>query len=388
MTRKTEITNLVEAGSFATEKERQLKRALLELLVKKGHPLYAKRLALLDVVIVPLIENPNMTAAISFDTGTVFISEGFLNCGQQTFNQLDVLMRHELAHNLLMHQVRMLHKFMEIFGVDEETAKHIMHSSLHGLLNIIEDYEISNTRYTQADKDIVRHMMLNGRLISGLVTEDHRPGWQNMPVIQMFEELDKELEQLHQAILNDPAWSPTDHISNDGARAVAPYLKSKPTDNSIIPLPIDKFIKTKAFKRLSPFFQKVTISLFNAYSTYTPNELHSIIIEIQKTSAFKAYAFKDKSDKPIDAVVYTPEDKVWAINVLLALAGQLKPINNNQEKVEAQVDQKSDTYVDTYNKVIKAFNNKKYDSKTLAALRRHILQGKVDLTYTKHDLGD
>lgn len=38
------------------------------------------------------------------------------------------------------------------------------------------DDEISNKKYTDEDKEIVRNMWLNGRLIGGLVTEDHRDG--------------------------------------------------------------------------------------------------------------------------------------------------------------------------------------------------------------------
>lgn len=385
------ITNLVEAGSFATEKERQLKRALLELLVKRGHPLYAKRLALLDVVIVPLLENPNMTAAISFDTGTVYISEGFLNCGPQTFNQLDVLMRHELAHNLLMHQIRMLHKFMEIFGVDEETANHIMRSSLHDLLNIIEDYEISNTRYTQADKAIVKNMMLNGRVIGGLVTEEHRAGWQNMSLLQMYDELEKELDTVHAQILSDPAWSSSDMIEVGGAKAVVRYIKINPaTDKSILPMAPEKFIKTKAFRKLSSFFQKLTVQILNNYGNgkATETEIINIIKEIQKTSAFKAFNFTDLSGKSIAGMTaYTPEDKMWAINVLLALAGKLATVQG-QAPQEVSVETKPDSFVDAYNKIIKAFNNKKFDSKTLAALRRHILQGNVDISFTNNRVGD
>ncbi len=382
------ITTLIEAGSFMTAKELQLKRELIKLLVSKGHPKYAERLVLLDVVIVPLAEDPSMTAAISFETGTVYISEGFLNCGPQTFNQLDVLLRHELAHNLLMHQIRMIHKFMEVYGVDEETAKHIMHSSLHDLLNVIEDYEISNTRYTQADKDIVRHMILNGREISGLVTEDKFPGWQKLTVIQMFEALDKEVDQIKQDILQDPAWQPDNAVSHSAASTLAIYMHMQPTDNSILSIPVDRFIKTKAFKGISPFFQKLTLSLYKAYNSYAAADIHTIIEEITATGAFKAYTFVDKSGNPIGAVAYTPEDKNWAINILLALAGQLKPADPAQQSQQTITDTKSDAYVNAYNKVIKVCNNNKYDSKTLAALRRHILQGKIDIPYVKHDLGD
>jgi hypothetical protein len=164
---------LLEAGiekHFMTREERIAKKKLIDLLVKNHHVKYAKRLAMFDINIVPLTVKGgrNFTAAISFDEGVIYISEGFLQ-HESLFFQLDVLLRHELAHNLLMHQIRMMEK------LGPELTKHFFSSaSLHDLLNIIEDLEISNTRYTAADKEIVRKMWLNGRLISGLVTDDIR----------------------------------------------------------------------------------------------------------------------------------------------------------------------------------------------------------------------
>ena len=139
---------------FMTKEERLLRKKLVELLVKNHHVKYAKRLALFDINIVPLNVKggKDFTAAISFDEGVIFISEGFLQ-DEAIFFQLDVLMRHELAHNLMMHQIRMIKK------LGDDLAKHFNYSmSIHELINIIEDLEISNTRYTEADKKIVRNM--------------------------------------------------------------------------------------------------------------------------------------------------------------------------------------------------------------------------------------
>ena len=99
---------------FMSKKEQKLKKRLIELLRDdgKGHryPKFAKRLEAFDVNIVYLSDDKNFTAAISFDEGKIYISEGFLQ-NEELFYQLNVLMRHELAHNLMMHQIRMLNKF-------------------------------------------------------------------------------------------------------------------------------------------------------------------------------------------------------------------------------------------------------------------------------------
>ena len=142
---------------FMTDRERKVKKALCQLLIDKGHRKYAERFWKLDFNIIDSKKHPDFTAAISFNEATVFISDGFLGSGQGIFNQLDVLLRHEMAHNLMMHQIRMMYVFKKLHANDpDEAYEHIRYSSsLHTILNIIEDFEISNKRYSAADKDIV-----------------------------------------------------------------------------------------------------------------------------------------------------------------------------------------------------------------------------------------
>lgn len=149
---------LIEADRkvFMTRKEEQLKKRLIALLKDDGkghhHAKYAARLAEFDINIVPIKRDPMFTAGISFDEGIIYIGEGFL-VDPSTFFQLNVLLRHELAHNLLMHQIRMMHK------IGDNPYSHIRYSqSLHDLLNIIEDFEISNKKYSAEDKAIVKNM--------------------------------------------------------------------------------------------------------------------------------------------------------------------------------------------------------------------------------------
>lgn len=166
-----------EKKEFMTKDEMKWKKRLIALLKDDGrghhHALFAKRLE--DFVLKIIYDDAICpTASISFDDGVININHGFLDDNNPgIFRQLSVLMRHEMSHNLLMHQVRMVRNFQKKYGKTGETRISLS-NSIHELINIIEDYEISNTRYTSEDKDTVRNMWLNGKLIGGLVTEDER----------------------------------------------------------------------------------------------------------------------------------------------------------------------------------------------------------------------
>ena len=251
------------ARHFMTDRERKVKKALCQLLINKGHRKYAERFWKFDFNIIDSKKHPDFTAAISFDEATVFISDGFLGTSEAIFNQLDVLLRHELAHNLMMHQIRLMHVFKRLHANDpDEAYEHISYSaSLHGILNIIEDFEISNKRYTSADKKIVKAMMLNGRVIGGLITEEHRQSWATMPLEAMYTELSNELIAINSAIRSDPDWHPTkngysygeiDQIKFEGAKIISSYSNiMKPSG---IRAPIDVFIKSKFFNKYADIY--------------------------------------------------------------------------------------------------------------------------------------
>jgi hypothetical protein len=190
----TQILLEAKPKEFKKDLEKKLKKRLLALLRDDGkghhHARYADRLELLDVQIVPLSVDPYFTAAIYYDLGLIRISEGFLN-DPSTFYQLHVLIRHELAHLFLSHQIRMANKLGE-----EMHLKTQFSASLHRLINIIADDEISNRKYSDEDKIIVRNMVLNGRVIGGLVTEDHKEDWIHLSIEEMHERLEAEIEKI------------------------------------------------------------------------------------------------------------------------------------------------------------------------------------------------
>lgn len=370
---------------FMTDRERKVKKALCQLLVDKGHRKYAERFWKLDFNIIDSKKHPDFTAAISFDEATVFISDGFLGSGQGIFNQLDVLLRHEMAHNLMMHQIRMMHVFKKLHAHDpEEAYEHIRYSaSLHTILNIIEDFEISNKRYSAEDKKIVRTMQLNGRVIGGLVTEDHR-GWDRMPLEAMYDELTKDLIRINSEIRSNPFWQPASKIENnqrvydpieitgsglsDDTKVIAIYRNViRP---SSIKAPLDLFTKSKTFGRWAKIYQKLVVTLYDRLKDLTSDAdkalLLDIINNIAATSPNEKFDVIHPSDGDIICTLYTPEDKMIANDVLKNLAG-----NINYDPLKFKVKRKTNTqdYKDAWNEVVKKLDSSKFDDETLQQLR-------------------
>jgi hypothetical protein len=366
------------ARHFMTDRERKLKKALCQLLIDKGHRKYAERFWKLDFNIVDSKKHPDFTAAISFDDATVFISDGFLGSGQGIFNQLDVLLRHELAHNLMMHQIRLMYVFKKLHANDPENAyEHIKYSaSLHEILNIIEDFEISNKRYTAADKKIVKAMMLNGRVIGGLVTEDHRQAWQNMSVEAMYEELSKELIQINSEIRSNPYWAPikagtynqVDMLKLKGSEMINMYKDfMRP---SAIRAPLDVFIKSKTFGSYLKIYRELITAIYVSLKDLTSDADKQSILEIVKslslTSPQETFDIVHPITGEVICTVYTPEDKVLASAALKNLGGN---INYDPLKFNIKKKGNSQKYRDAWNTVVKALDKKQFDDDTLRQLQ-------------------
>lgn len=363
---------------FMTDRERRVKKALCQLLIDKGHRKYAERFWKLDFNIIDSTKQPDFTAAISFDEATVFISDGFLGSGQGIFNQLDVLLRHELAHNLMMHQIRLMYIFKKLHANDpDEAYEHIRYSaSLHEILNCIGDFEISNKRYTSNDKKIVRMLQLNGKVISGLVTEDYRSGWANMSLETMYEELSKELIQINSDIRSDPNWKPLkngsynelDMLKVNGAKLISAYSDfMKPSG---IRAPIDIFMKSKAFNSFADIFKKLIEKLYSAFKDFKTEtekqELLDIVKEISLTDPQEAFDITLPKTGEVIYTLYTPEDKMLASDILKNLGGN---ISFNPLKFNVKRKTNSQEYKDAWNKVVQTLDKKTFDDETLSQLR-------------------
>lgn len=309
---------LVEAREFMSSTEKKLKTKLIALLRDDGkghrHAKYAERLEKFDIQIVPLRADPTFTAAIAFEKAIIYISEGFLN-DPATFYQLNVLLRHELAHSLLMHQIRMAYKLGEAAHVHMSLSE-----TLHNLHNIIADDEISNRKYSSEDKIIVRNMVLNGRVIGGLVTEDHREGWINMSIEEMYDQICEEIAQIQAKLLSGRTLSdvasekPNDFITKHIVNA---YIYSDITSASMFNDSIEDLVAKGCRvngERLRKEFAEVVVNIYEHLKDEPPtdDELKKLLSKVATTSPVEVLdLFGDKT-----VVLYTPEEKYIAVEVL------------------------------------------------------------------------
>ena len=161
-----------------TKREQQAKSQIMGILGKQGYPTYARLLQLFDL---HLTKDPNVVAYMIPNKAIIVINEGL------DIEQVSTVVRHEILHEYLSHQLRMER---HLNGKPEN----------HTQANIAGDYEISNRGYTEKDKQIVRSIMLNGKILSGLVTEDKHPDWVNLSYEEMYDRLASEMSQEEQEI--------------------------------------------------------------------------------------------------------------------------------------------------------------------------------------------
>lgn len=384
----------VEKKEFMTDREQKLKTRLIALLRDDGkghrHAKFAKRLENFIIKIVPRTQDPNMTAAIDWSAITIYISDGFLD-NPSTFYQLNVLMRHELAHYLMQHEIRMTHKLEKLYG--EEASKHLAKSmSFHNMLNSIEDFEISNTRYTMEDKQLVRNLILGGRIISGLVTEDIRANWQTQTLEQMYDNLSEEIDAIQNSILAtwdasenlkiDRYYSPKSRGNNDyidhTIKSLYIYTDIKSPTNFTSTL--DKFIENKSlyhFKPLDEYHANVVIPCLVKFSSlpemwqniitaiakefipknqYLKADLRSIIEQIAKTAPTASYTIKGKTGDV--CTVYSPEEKFVAIDCLKACIASLEPYETWRNKVLRVLSDRNKYSKEDLNAILSAISKK------------------------------
>ena len=365
---------LKEAGKeIQTETEKRLKRKILALLRNDGkghhHAKYAARLEDFILKIVPRSEAPKFIAAVSWEEITIYVSDGFVTNDPDIFYQLSVLMRHELAHYLLQHDIRMAQYISKKYG-DVYYNHFKLSTLLNKTLNIIMDLEISNRVYKQDDdKTIVKNLHDSARFLPGLVTEDIAANWTKMNLIEMYDAVETEINNIKQSIL--AKWDTLDlskivnpfdkqeFIKNHIVKDLNVYTNTKHPTNFFGTLA--QFIKNKALYHFAPFdsqnsicmikydslpdlYQEIIVAIaeeFNNQNGYTRQEIRDRVTEIAKTSPVETYSLKDKNGNEVTKI-YNPEEKFLAIDALKAVLPEL------------------DEYDAWYAKVQKVFSDKKY----------------------------
>ncbi len=369
-----------------TKREKALKKKLIALLRDDGkghrHAKYAERLEDFIVKIVSLEDDPEMTAAVNFEEVTIYISEGFLT-DPDTFYQLNVLMRHELAHYLMQHQIRMLDKLISKYGKDSGTRMS-MSIAIHKLLNIIEDFEISNKRYTEADKLIIKNMTLNFEVIGGLVTEEIRKDWQKLSVIEMYDMLSNEIDAIQSSLRW--SWDYSESVANIGEadkdwlkksiRNIAyNYADEKRQTNFFGE--IEKYLKDKAlyhfavfdkpnkpciikFSTLPENYQNIIKDIYNeiskAENQYTKDMVKNLVLEVVKSSPFAITSLKHPTLGHTFSTLYTPEEKFIAVDTLKAMLPTLELYQTWYDKVKRVLGDTSKYSTEDLEAVLAALN--------------------------------
>lgn len=174
-----------------TRKEKASKWWIIKKLSKEGYVTYARLLENFDLNIT---DDPNVVAYMEPGKGRIVINS------ELDEDQVSVACRHEILHQFLEHEKRLLDNLAKKFNIPPEKMDDTTIGQLKNILykdsnfNIAADYEISNRAYTDKDKEAIRNINLGGRILSGLVTEDKHPEWINYSVEQMYDELTKEDE--------------------------------------------------------------------------------------------------------------------------------------------------------------------------------------------------
>ena len=190
-----------------TRKEQLAKEQIIKVLQTTGYPTYA---SLLDLFHVNLTEDPNVVAYMEPGKGRIVLNSGL------DINQVSTVVRHEILHEYLNHHKRLLNKLAKERNLDPDKLDDLSIKELENSLysnkafNIAGDYEISNRGYTDNDKRIARGIMLNGKRLKGLVTEDDHPDWVDLPLEDMYDLLRDEMK-------NDPQKGPGDPSGNQGS---------------------------------------------------------------------------------------------------------------------------------------------------------------------------
>lgn len=176
-------------------RDKLVKEQLIEHLINNGYGTYARRLKEFEVFVADLFNGvPINTAAMFPETGEVVINPGFFDLPDedQAWDQLSVLIRHEMLHFLLVHEKRLVDHMK---ATDPDFENNYKKASIHQIANYAMDWELSELGYDDHDKEVVRVMTLNGEVIGGLILSDDHPEWLHKPMEELFELVKREVDE-------------------------------------------------------------------------------------------------------------------------------------------------------------------------------------------------
>ena len=175
-----------------TREERATREALADKLAEQGYVTYSELFSLFDLNIT---YDPTTVGYMIPNKGTIVIN------GTLKPSTMLLIIRHEIMHEYLTHEMRLINHVAKKHGLDSDELDDVSLEDIKNEIykdsnfNIAGDYEISNRAYTDQDKEDVRSIELNGKIVSGLVTEDEHPDWVDLPLEDMYDNLIDELNK-------------------------------------------------------------------------------------------------------------------------------------------------------------------------------------------------
>jgi len=203
-----------------TYEEKATKAYLEERLAEKGYFTYSELFHLFDL---KLTYDPDVIGYMEPGKARITIN------GTLEEHQMLLTIRHEILHEYLTHEMRLIKHVAQNMGLGNADTGEISISDINDAgklseikdiiysdssFNIAGDYEISNLGYTEQDKKDLRRIKLGGRIVSGLVTEDQHPDWVDLSLEEMYDLLTEERDQARQQLI-DEAKKTLDDIIND-----------------------------------------------------------------------------------------------------------------------------------------------------------------------------
>lgn len=352
------VKNLYDPNerNWQTPEEHKLIEDLLDYLRFDGdakrYEYYADLIEHFKIMFVDAEVYPNFTASVSFDSNpkTIRLSTGFIlpvDENERMLAQLSVLLRHEMAHALMKHQMRASNEYIARFG--DEGEKRIMKSpSLMDLNNIVADFEISNRRYTAEDKKIVQNMKMGNRIIGGLVTEEFRSDWQTLSLEEMDRLLEQYIKDQHYLMLymienNDDYYLKYDdnakllRLANQNptlysyVKAVDPKVKTNIAN-------LDTLLKDANQGKWPEIYANLITTVIPEILKYKDNltekALTYCIKAIGQTAPLEKTYFTNPVDGSIVYELYTPEEKLLAIDILKCAIDDLNAFDRWKTEIE------------------------------------------------------
>lgn len=169
-----------------TKAEARGKIQIARKLAEQGYPTYAK---IFDEFDLNITEDPGVIAYMEPGKGRIVVNKNL------HLDAISVVIRHEILHQYLEHEERLIKHVAKKLKMDPDKLDDMSINKIKNLIyrgkefNIAGDFEISNLGYTDADKRAIKNILLNGKVLSGLVTEDHHPDWVDLPLEDMFDKL-------------------------------------------------------------------------------------------------------------------------------------------------------------------------------------------------------